>query len=114
MNDWDEFCKKVKPLQKKETIVYHTTKKVKPNKRYYIDRKLDLHNKTIQQAYVEVDNYIEKAKEQSVKNVTIITGRSGPIKEEFPKWMNQNTNVRENNLLKNKGSFSVKMKKDKK
>ena len=114
MSEWDKFCRDVKPLQKKETVVYHTTKKVKPNKRYYIDRKLDLHKKTIHEAYIEVDEYLEKAKEQSVKDVTIITGRSGPIREEFPKWMSQNTNVRDNSILKNQGSFSVKMKKDKK
>lgn len=114
MNDWENFCRGVEPLQKKETIVYQIRKRVIPKKRYYIDKKLDLHNKTIQEAYDEVDDYLDRAKEQSVKNVTIITGKSGPIKEEFPKWMERNNKVRENNLLKNQGSYSVKMKKDKK
>lgn len=111
--EWEEFCKGVQPLKKCNKINHIPKNTRKPVKRYKLESKLDLHHKTINQSFEEVNNYINQAKEQNIKDITIITGKSGVIKEEFPKWMENNNKVRSSNLNDNKGSFKVKLRKDK-
>lgn len=49
--------------------------------------KLDLHNLTINDAYHTMKRYLDDCQFIDIKYVTIITGKSGIIKKEFPSWM---------------------------
>ena len=68
---------------------------------------LDLHGLTLPTAYLECARYIRQARIDGHKRVTIITGRSGNIRKEFPEWMSRIQGVRDWHVLKNDGSFSV-------
>lgn len=109
MNEWEKFCRGVIPLHKKQIISHIPKNNRKPVKRYHIDKSLDLHNKSVKEAYNAVETYIEKAKEQEVKKVNIITGKSGVIKNEFQNWAELNPNIRLSTMNKNEGSFSIKL-----
>lgn len=113
MNDWERFCKSVVPLQKTNKITHIPKNNRKPVKRYKLDNKLDLHYENLDISFKKVNDYIDTAKEQNIKKVTIITGKSGIIKEEFPKWMENNNKVRSSTLNDNKGSFKIKLSKNK-
>ena len=108
MNEWEQFCCNVKPLHKKDINNYIPKQKINPKKRYYINSSLDLHGNTIQESFEKVNQYVEDFKAQEVKSATIITGKSGKIKEEFLYWA-ENFNVKI--IPKNEGSFLIKRKK---
>jgi hypothetical protein len=46
------------------------------------------------------------------RRLTIITGRSGQINVELPRWLERNTNVRSINQLSNGGSWEIVLKRD--
>lgn len=103
---WNDFCKDVIPLQKSNIVNYIPTKvKINPKKKYYIENSLDLHGNSLQKSFEKVNTYIEDFKEQPIKSVLIITGKSGKIKEEFLSWV-ENSNVKI--IQKNEGSFIIK------
>ena len=47
---------------------------------------LDLHKYTVQQAFLACRDFMEQHQEQGSHYVTVITGRQGPISQEFPFW----------------------------
>jgi hypothetical protein len=47
---------------------------------------LDLHKYTVHQAFLACRDFIEQHQEQGSHYVTVITGRQGPISQEFPLW----------------------------
>lgn len=49
---------------------------------------LDLHGMTIQTAFNKTRNFIERHFDIGSKIVTVVTGKSGKIAEEFPHWIN--------------------------
>lgn len=65
---------------------------------------LDLHGYTVDQAHAATVEFLAETK---FKAVTIITGRSGQIKREFPRWM-ETLNYRYATL--NEGAFRINTK----
>jgi len=56
-------------------------------------RKLDLHGRTVQAAYVVLHDFLERAHREGVRHVEIVTGlgsgpEGGAIRRELPHWLN--------------------------
>ena len=49
-------------------------------------RTLDLHDYNLEDAYQECQEFITEAYKDNIKKIEIITGKSGPIRKEFPFW----------------------------
>jgi dsDNA-specific endonuclease/ATPase MutS2 len=71
---------------------------------------LDLHGYTIQEAHSRVQSFIDRAAYAGQKGVTIITGKSGGIRKEFPTWAMLHSKVRSIEELNGGGAFYVKLK----
>ena len=68
---------------------------------------LDLHGLTLNQAHDAVRRFLRQARGAKIKRVTIVTGRSGSIRTEFPIWMN--ILGHSYSVLANDGSFSIRV-----
>ena len=71
---------------------------------------LDLHGMTIQQAHEEAVAYVRDAYWEGAREVTIVTGRSGDIRREFPTWMRLHERVRSFDTINGDGAFKVRIK----
>ena len=89
MNDstWEEFKDKVKPLSKKKLALKITNDKPYVKKMVSYNPVLDLHGLSLNAAYDSVRSHIEGGKVNGFKYITIITGKSGEIRKEFPTWI---------------------------
>lgn len=85
---------------------------LKQHKDTSINFSLDCHGKTVQQSFIEINNFIEDHYFLKTKSITIITGKSGQIHLEFSAWMKDNKFVRYIKLLQNKGSWKVYLRKN--
>ena len=65
---------------------------------------LDLHGMTVQEAYMATVDFINS---RTQNTITIITGKSGQICQEFPEWMNLNRHVRSWEELNGGGAFRI-------
>ena len=70
--------------------------------------KLDLHGYTIHQAWKEANQFITEAYYHGNKKVTIICGH-GIIKQEIEEWFALHPKVRDFVLLRNGGSYVLKI-----
>lgn len=67
--------------------------------------RLDLHGMPLDSAYFCTKRFLREAQGRH-KTVLIITGRSGPIRQEFPLWLE--TLGKTGHVLPNDGSFEVR------
>lgn len=73
---------------------------------------IDLHGMTIQEAYQRVRKFLYRHGNQlQNKLVTVITGKSGDIRREFPDWLDRISTVRSFTEMNGGGAFEVKLKK---
>lgn len=76
---------------------------------------IDLHGLTIQTAFQKTNDFLVSHSTIGTKVVTIITGKSGKINDEFPYWCSNFPFIRECTPIKdsrgNFGSFMVYFKK---
>lgn len=72
---------------------------------------VDLHGYTIQDAYERVERAIDRNREGGRYTLTVITGRSGEICQEFPTWCTLNPDVRMVEPLNGGGAFLLKLRK---
>lgn len=82
---------------------------MKEKERKAFNRQIDLHGYTVQDAWHKVNAYIDEAKHLSVKEVLIITGKSGDICKEFPSWMSYRVDVKECRPQNGGGAYTVKI-----
>lgn len=75
-----------------------------------VKRELDLHGLTVQEAHNSVFAFIEQARALKLKTVTVITGKSGVIRKEFPVWMANNEHVRMAHEMNGGGAFEIILK----
>ncbi len=68
---------------------------------------LDLHGMTLDQAHAAVRRMVADAQHCGLKHVNIITGLSGPIRREFPFWVEQLSQVRRFETLNGGGAFKL-------
>ena len=73
--------------------------------------KLDLHDKTLEEAYQKCQEFINEAYINNLKKVEIITGKSGSIRREFPFWAENNHRIQYTTISEHGGSFVVKIEK---
>lgn len=67
---------------------------------------LDLHGMTVQCAHRAVRMAVSQCRE---KHITIVTGKSGQIRQEFPSWLNGLTNVHSYRMVSDGGAFVVQI-----
>lgn len=72
--------------------------------------RLDLHGYTVQAAYEATEAFIERARYSRLRRVTVITGRSGQIRREFPHWMMKNEYVSSIEQINGGGGFFIILK----
>lgn len=74
--------------------------------------RIDLHNYTIQEAYLVVVLAIEDCYNNGEKTFQVITGVSGEIHREFPMWIESNLKVRDcYEIGRGGGMFNVTLRK---
>ena len=61
---------------------------------------LDLHGMTIQTAYNKTRQFVQRHFDIGSTLITVITGKSGKIAEEFPHWLNNLTCIHSYEQLK--------------
>lgn len=83
--DWLNAVSGVQPLDQKEQVSWQD----KPVRSYAPREQLgyDLHGMTVQQAFNHTQKLVERAYEYGMHQITIITGKSGQIRQEFEAWM---------------------------
>ena len=74
-------------------------------------RTLDLHDYNLEDAYQECQEFIADAYKGHIKKIEIITGKSGPIRKEFPFWAESNHQVQYIEPSWHGGSFIIKIQK---
>lgn len=60
--------------------------KRKNRQKIKIDSRLDLHGLTIEIAFAQTKSWIQKCRDNDLKIVEVVTGKSGSIRYEFPFW----------------------------
>lgn len=71
-------------------------------------RRIDLHGLTVHDAHRETRRFLDDSRARGIRDVTIITGRSGGIRDEFERWMDA-AGVRRVEPLRNGGSYRVRL-----
>ena len=74
-------------------------------------RTLDLHDYNLEDAYQKCQIFIEEAYRDNLKKIEIVTGKSGPIRREFPFWAERNHQVQYIEKSWHGGSYIVKIQK---
>ena len=69
--------------------------------------RMDLHGVTIHSAFGMVDEHIYQGVQNGYKKLLIITGKSGQINMELPRWLERNPRVRSVKQLANGGSWEI-------
>jgi DNA-nicking Smr family endonuclease len=78
--EWNNYITKL--WSKPETFF-------KPNKARQDEQQiLDLHGMTIQTAFNKTRQFVQRHYDIGSKLITVITGKSGKIADEFPYWLN--------------------------
>lgn len=109
---WNAYTKNVIPIRKKsiELPSRAKTPRVLPR----ADRHLDLHGMTVNDAWKAVKNHVLDTALNGDRQTLIITGFSGAIRKEFPKWIETLPRIREAIPTHGNGAFLLKMKKRRK
>ena len=71
------------------------------------DPRMDLHAVTVHEAFGRVQEHIYQGVQNGYKRLMIITGRSGQINQEMPRWLERNPRVRSVKQMPNGGSWEV-------
>ena len=109
---WSQVTKDVRPLGQapvapSEGLPCITVSE--PRSPVYSPR-MDLHGVTVHEAFGMVQDHIYQGAQNGYKRLTIITGRSGQINQELPRWLERNSYVRSVTQLPNGGSWEVTIK----
>lgn len=87
----------------------------RPRPRFYeapVASCIDLHGITVDEAYHRTMEYLnESAPAAGLREVTVITGKSGVIRKEFPYWLERCSNIIVWQQQNDGGAFSIRLKK---
>lgn len=109
---WSQVTKDVRPLGKAPVTPSEGLPRIRvsePRNPAYSPR-MDLHGVTVHEAFGMVQDHIYQGVQNGYKKLTIITGRSGQINQELPRWLERNSYVRSVTQLPNGGSWEVMIK----
>jgi DNA-nicking Smr family endonuclease len=110
--EWLRAINGVQPLEQKQVISQKDVPVYTTPVREVLS--YDLHGMTVQQAFDHTIKLCARAYEYSLHQITIITGKSGQIRQEFEAWMDNPrlaAYVRFIRPLPNGGSFNVYIRK---
>ena len=110
---WALATKGVTPLGQPSLgpVVGHQFAKVSVPRAVEYSPTLDLHGLTIQEAYLVVRDHIENGALLGYKRLTIISGKSGQINVEMPKWAERLSAVRSITPMNGGGAWEVCLRK---
>jgi DNA-nicking Smr family endonuclease len=89
----------------------HVVVKVSAPRSVPYNPRVDLHGVTVHEAFGVVMDHVSQGAMLGYKKLTIITGRSGQINQELPRWMEKNPHVRSVVSMNGGGAWEVQMKK---
>jgi hypothetical protein len=72
--------------------------------------RMDLHGATIHNAYAMVQEHVLKGAMLGYRTLTVISGRSGQINIEMPRWLERNPHVRSVNPKNGGGAWEICLK----
>lgn len=110
---WSQVTKGIKPLGESGANVSLDDQyfKVSVNPAPTFHPTIDLHGLIIQDAFEAVQQHIETGRRLGYKKLTVITGRSGQINLEMPRWFADHPLVRSINSLRGGGAWEIWLKK---
>jgi DNA-nicking Smr family endonuclease len=111
---WSRTTKDVRPLGKASVSPcegHRTIGALTPRNEPY-DPVMDLHGYTVHEAHGMVDDHIYQGIESGYKQITVITGRSGQINQELPRWLEGHRQVRSVSQKSNGGSWLIVLRRD--
>jgi hypothetical protein len=110
---WRQYIKGVDPVGSAPRPYSRRPRFLEFSTRYRKAKSLDLHGLTLQEAFLTFINFVKGAYLDKIPEITIITGRSGKIRQEFPGWVDHPRigNLIREVIAKNEGSFVIKFKK---
>lgn len=106
---WEAFVSNITPIRLNK-VQYRKGKRI-ANLTANLSDTLDLHNHTIQEAYVAFNRFVKLHKEFRSVTILVITGKSGKISTEFPLWASANKYIQSFELKNDGGAFLVKIRK---
>lgn len=111
---WSRATKDVTPLGSPSVgpVEGHQFPRVAEPRTLPFDPRMDLHGVTVHQAFTMVQDHILNGALMGYRRLTIITGRSGQINLEMPRWVERNTHVRSVSQMSNGGSWEILLKRD--
>ena len=112
-NLWARATQNVRPLDKAPTGPVESLPRVSvpaPRDEGF-DPVLDLHGLVLHDAFQRSKGHVQNAAMMGYKYVIIITGLSGQIHEEFPRWFADHPLVRSINSLRGGGAWEIWLKK---
>jgi hypothetical protein len=104
---WEKFTAGVTPLTRSTAIAaYHPTPHIKPLKLAPGTPTLDLHGYSLAEAHQLLRDHVSQWRER-LKWVTVITGKSGPMKEQVPLWAQAISGVKSVEPLNGGGAYRL-------
>lgn len=109
---WSRATKDVNPLGQPRVgpVGGHQFAKVAEPRAVEYHPAVDLHGLTIQEAYLVVRDHIENGALLGYKRLTIVSGKSGQINQELPRWAGQISAVRSVTPMNGGGAWEICLK----
>ena len=103
---WQLYTQGLYQISNNATLVQNSKPILRTN---FLISVLDLHGYPIEIAYQKTNNFLINHYNVKTKKVDIITGRSGIIKLEFPRWCESkfNSMIKKISLKPNMGSYTI-------
>lgn len=110
---WAQITKEVTPLGESPVEASQSLPRVRVPRPHAVafDACMDLHGETIHTAFGLVKNHVEQGWNEGHRKLLVITGRSGQINVELPKWLEGNPHVRSVNQRNGGGAWEICLKK---
>lgn len=109
---WQQLTKTVTPLanrpQPQVYVPAQPTNVPQPARHFHPRHTVDLHGMTLRAAYETTLDHIQAAAGR-YQTVTVITGQSGSIRQEFGHWLADHPLVARVTEIKGGGSFAVRL-----
>lgn len=110
---WDRVATTVAPLGDKAGRIEIAARSHMAQAASAFNPVLDLHGHAVHEAHAKAMGHISSAQfDRRFKYVIIITGLSGKICEEFPRWFDAHSAVRSVKPLRGGGAWEIWLKKD--
>lgn len=107
---WEQATKHVTPLGSNPSPQHLPKISISNIRQNVYDPRIDLHGLTIQDAYTVVLDHITNGALLGYRKLTIISGRSGQINIELPRWAERHSAVRSVDSINGGGAWEICLK----